>query len=65
MPVKSAGVRISENINNNTNSSTVKNYFLLPPDYKNSMDKEITVFLSDNIGKMRKLIENIKKDAGI
>ena len=65
MLIKSAAVRLSENINNNTNSSTVKNYFSLPPDYKNSMDKEITLFLSDNIGKMRKLIENIKKDAGL
>lgn len=62
---KKVAAHISENINNNTSSSTVKNYFLLPPDYKNSMDKEITIFLYDSISKMRKLIENIKKDAGI
>lgn len=65
MPARSAAVNIYEDINNNTNSSTVKNYFLLPPDYKNSMDKEITVFLCDSISKMQKLIENTKKDAGI
>ena len=62
---KQAAPSISANTNDKTSSSSVKNYFLLPPDYQNSMDKEITVFLSDNIGKMRKLIENIKKDAGI
>jgi hypothetical protein len=62
---KKAGVNISENINDKTGYSTVKNYLLLPPDYKKSMDKEIIVFLSDNIKEIRKLIENIKKDAGI
>ena len=65
MPLKNAKVSISESINDNRSSSTVKNYFLLPPDYKNSMEKEISVFLTDNISEMRKLIENIKKDAGI
>ncbi len=62
---KKAAAHISENINDKTSSSTVKNYLLLPPDYKNSMDNEITVFLSDCIEEMRILIENIKKDAGI
>jgi len=62
---KKASVNISENINDKTSSSSVKNYLLLPSDYKNLMDKEITLFLSDSIDKMRKLIENIKKDAGI
>jgi hypothetical protein len=62
---KKAAVNISENTNNNTSSSTVKNYLLLPPDYKNPMDKEITLFLSECIEGMQKLIESIKKDAGI
>lgn len=62
---KKAEVSISESINDNTSSSTVKNYLLLPPDYKDPMQKETVVFLSDTIEEMRKLIENIKKDAGI
>jgi hypothetical protein len=62
---KKAAAHIYDNINNNISSSTVKNFFLLPPDYKNSMDKEITVFLSNSIEEMRKLIGNIKKNAGI
>jgi hypothetical protein len=57
---KKALVNISENINDNTNSSTVKNYLLLPPDYKDPMKKETLVFLSDTIKEMRKLIEDIK-----
>lgn len=62
---KNAGINISENINNNTTSSFVKNYLLIPPDYKNSMDKEITAYLSDSLEEMRKLVENTRKDAGI
>jgi hypothetical protein len=62
---KKAVAHIYDNINNNISSSTVKNFFLLPPDYKNSMDKEITVFLSNSIEEIRKLIGNIKKNAGI
>ena len=54
-----------ENINDNMSSSTVKNRLLLPPEYKDSMKKETIVFLSDCLEEMRKLIENIKKDAGI
>lgn len=61
MPVKSTAVTISENINDKTSSSSVKNYFLLPPDYNNSMDKEITVFLTLCTERMKKLTENIKK----
>jgi hypothetical protein len=49
-----------DNINNKTRSSTIKNYLLLPPDYKDPMKKETLVFLSDTIREMRKLIEDIK-----
>jgi len=48
-------------MNNNTSSSTSKNYLLLPPDYKVPMQKETIVFLSECIKEMRKLIENKKK----
>lgn len=58
---KKAAAHIHDNINNNKSSSTVKNYFLLPPDYKNSMDEEITVFLTHCTERMKKLIENIEK----
>ena len=62
---KQAVASMSENTNDNTSSSNVKNYFLLPPDYKDPMQKEIIVFLYDSIEEMRKLIENTKKVAGI
>jgi hypothetical protein len=62
---KKAAVNISENINNNTSSSTVKNYLLLPPDYKDSMKQEITEYLGESIDNMRNLIDNTKKVAGI
>ena len=62
---KKASVSISENINNNTSSSTVKNYLLLPPDYKDSMKQEITEYLKKSIENMGNLIDNTKKVAGI
>ena len=62
---KQAVASMSENTNDNTSSSNVKNYFLLPPDYKDPMQKEIIVFLYDSIEEMRKLIENTKKVVGI
>ena len=62
---KQAVASMSENTNDNTSSSNVKNYFLLPPDYKDPMQKEIIVFLYDSIEEMRKLIENTKKVAGM
>lgn len=57
---KKAAVSMFDNINNKTSSSTIKNYLLLPPDYKDPMKKETLVFLSDTIREMRKLIEDIK-----
>jgi hypothetical protein len=57
---KKAAVSMFDNINNKTSSSTIKNYLLLPPDYKDPMKKETLVFLSDTIKEMRKLIEDIK-----
>ena len=62
---KMAKVGLHDNINNNTSSSNVKNYFLMPTDYKDSMDKEITEFLTDCIKEMLELIRTIKKNAGI
>ena len=62
---KQVAVSLFENINNNTSSSTCKNYLLLPPDYKVPMQKETIVFLSECIKEMRKLIDTIKKDGGI
>jgi hypothetical protein len=57
---KKAAVSMFDNINNKTSSSTIKNYLLLPPDYKDPMKKQTLVFLSDTIREMRKLIEDIK-----
>jgi Cthe_2314-like HEPN len=48
-------------VNVGATPSTVKNYLLSPPDYNTPMDKEIIVFLEENLTNMRNLVDRIRE----
>jgi hypothetical protein len=57
---KEFAVTIVEDVNKGTSTSTVKNYFHKPPNYKKAMNEPITSFLETSITNMRSLIDNIR-----